>query len=895
MANKAAVRKAVGPVLKGCISDDEMYLIFDAKCKDFDIQPTEKLFDRFLYHQAKKPFRKVFDMSCSALGPGSSLMAANILLNTPCLRVINISGNSIGDRGARYFSQLLQETNSIVSLNLSSNSITDKGAELIFLAMCTNKYVISLNLGSDSGVGRNSFGNKACQALNKMLTENKILSELDIAMTEITCDTIGIIAKGIKQNTTLEYLKISNNNIQSKGVNILLKSCIKSQIKTLHIANNQIKDDISASFSNYLEKCRTIESIDLSGNYLTSKFITSVAKQLKSSTLTSLNLNNNPLRGPGVASLGTALTGFSRMRNLSFVNCQVDSRGFGEFCDQLSRNTSLVSLHIGHNPILDEGAIKFSHVVKDHPSLKDVDMEKCEITEEGGRLLFSSFSISPSISRINVKNNLIKNGVIIQKCLTENPRIFYMNADYNTMDYKLTVEIQRLVSENIKRWKSGQKNRVKVKVEELYQVNLELDDTRQSIIEERQFISILSQQFDEMNEEEETIKCRMEATNDELQKKLDELNTIVGGILLESQSKKDDLRSIINQKESEISHMQNRLDNTTQSLKQNNAALKVVEEKIEAAKSSNALEEDDLRIRLENAKTKYNDMRALLEEAWERAREEQKRLRKLREAEEEEEEKMESQRKVKSKAKLSPSKNKNKGADSPNSEDKRSKEKAENNESSRSEQTDKKVKNEGEHKRRKRRKSSIQNTSNFDEQKSDNLIVDDTESQETTDRVGTENEKDDNGELVEEKVNFQSSSTPVLKRKKKEEYLVNFSETSSTNSMATFSSTRTTETSMSKASKSSASSSLSLKKKKLADLPVDGEIKGEIGFENENNNFKISSKNESKQLPKPRSRSVQAASNKNPKIVVPVPNAQKNKKQQNQPRPQVTFQNQIIP
>lgn len=912
MANKTAVKKTVGPVLKGCVTDDAMYLVFRAKCKDFDIQPTKKLFERFLYHQSKKPFRKIFDMSYTALGPGASLMAANILLNTPCLRVVNLSGNSIGDVGALYFSQLLKETQSIISLNLSSNSITDEGAEALFLSLCDNKYVISLNLGSESGVGRNSFGNKACQALQKMLTENKVLSELDIAMTEITCDTIGTIAKGIRNNTTLEFLKVSNNNIQSKGVNILLKSCIKSQIKSLHMANNQIKDDVSNSFLNYLSKSRTIETIDLSGNYLTSKFIISIAKQLNLSTVSSLNLNNNPLMGKGIAALATALSGDCRMKNLSFANCQVDSSGFGEFCDKISTNTSLVSLHIGHNPILDEGAIRFSHVVKQHPSLKDVDLEQCEITEEGGRLLFNAFAISPSISRINVKNNLIKNGVIIQKCLTENPRIFYMNADYNTMDYKLTVEIQRLVSENIKNWKSGQKNRVKIKVDELYQVNLELDDTRQSIMEEREFISILKQQQDEMNEEEERIKLRMEATNDELQKKLDELNTIVGGILLESQSKKDDLRTIINQKESEISSLQNRLDNTSRTLNQNLTTLKAVEEKVKNSETNQKIEEDDLRIRLTNARTKYNDMRALLEEAWARVKEEQNRLKEA----EEEEEKNESQRKDtknKSKTKSSPTKNKDKNQtksqSSPNSEKKGSKRnKTSKNDTTtkdKTENSDRKINNETESKRKRRKKHHNEVDDN---KKSITQTDEDAESQRTTERTNAttttnndisdvvDNDENENKEeeLNEESEILLSSSLRINnKTNKKSESLVQFSETSSMNSMATFSSTRTTETSKSNASRST-TSSLSLTKTKLGPLAVDGENESEIKFENENNTLNTNKK-AIKQLPKPRSKSVQATSSKNPKIVVPVPNAQKNKHPQAQPKPQVTFQSQIIP
>ncbi|KAK8896965.1 Leucine-rich repeat-containing protein 74A [Tritrichomonas musculus] len=915
MSTKAAAKKTVAgltvsPVLKGCVTDEEMYYLFEAKCRDFDIQPTTKLFERFLNHQAKKPFKKVFDMSFSAIGPGSSLFAATIILNKTCLRVINMGGNNIGDRGARYFAQLIQESENLVSLNLSSNLITDKGAEAIFLAMCDNKFVISLNLGSESGVNRNSFGSKACQALKKMLTENKVLSELDIPMTEITCDTIEIIAKGIRCNSTLEHFNVSNNNIQSKGVSSLLKSCAKSQIRSIHVANNQIKDDISTIFSSYLEKNRSIEIIDLSGNYLTEKFFNNVSKQLKASSVTSLNLNNNPLRGKGASSLGVALNGECRMKHLSFANCQVDASGFCEFCDHISRNTSLVSLHIGHNPILDEGAIRLSHVIKRHPSLKDIDLEMCEITEEGGSLLFSAFSVSTSISRINVKNNLIKNGVIIQKCLTENPRIFYLNADYNTMDYKITVEIQRLVSENIKRWKSGQKNRVKEKVGQLHEVNLQLDDTRQSIIEEREYIGILRKQFDEMTEEEERIKLSMEATNDELQKKLDEYDKIVGGILLESQSKKDDLRAVINEKESEISSMQNRLDNTSQKVKQSQVSLLSVEKKIEEEEARINTVDDELRIKLANAKAKYKDMKALLIEAWNRQKEEQREAQMQLEQQQQEEHENESlqdeqtekveKSKKKSKSRNSKSKESSPSKDN-NSTKKGSKSKNINNAIQSTDnlnESEVNDSNNGEvkhikNKSPKKNSSEPNNTSNEGEVNDSN----NGEVKHIKRKSPKKNSNEPNNLSNESEADIKSSNEELFESnatlssinfKLNREGDVN---SSSTNSMATFSSTATKRTNDSLTPKSSKSSLSTLSKRKLDDLTVEGENKGEI-----ENDGETSSNTSQRQLHKSRSKSVQAATPKRPKIVIPVLSGMKNKRSQNQvTKPQVTFLNQVIP
>jgi hypothetical protein len=87
------------------------------------------------------------------------------------------------------------------------------------------------------------------------------------------------------------------------------------------------------------------------------------------------------------------------LRKRSATGCEIDSHGF---CECLARNTSLVKLHVPRNPILDEGAVRLRR------SLRDVDIEQCDITETGGDALFRAFAKSPASRRISVRNNLAR-------------------------------------------------------------------------------------------------------------------------------------------------------------------------------------------------------------------------------------------------------------------------------------------------------------------------------------------------------------------------------------------------------------------------------------------------------------------------------------------------------
>ena len=68
----------------GSFSKFELNEIFIAKCEDFKLQYSEKLFQKFLDRQKEISSPKVLHMESSGLGPSSS----NILVNYIFLRII---------------------------------------------------------------------------------------------------------------------------------------------------------------------------------------------------------------------------------------------------------------------------------------------------------------------------------------------------------------------------------------------------------------------------------------------------------------------------------------------------------------------------------------------------------------------------------------------------------------------------------------------------------------------------------------------------------------------------------------------------------------------------------------------------------------------------------------
>lgn len=476
------------------LDEDDLRYIFEEKCKDFGLKFTEKLFQRFVNNQSKKTFKKIFEMESCSLGPLAACAVADTVYKYNNIKVVCISGNNIGDKGAAAFSTLLQSTSRIISVDISSNSIGDLGCSLIFKALKENKSVIQLKIGSSSGVARNTLGVKSIQQMAEMFSENKVLSEIDLSMTEITADTIQAISKGLKENKTIQVINLQNNNMQTKGASYLLRALVNSQIRELNFSNNHIGDVASKEFANFFQTNKSLNTLNISGNSFTAKFTGAIAEALGANTsIRELNLSKNNIGGQGIAALGPVFTTNETLHHLNVSFCKIDAAGFETFAINLKQNKTLQCLNLGHNPLRDAGATKLADIIKVHPSLRDIDLELCEINDSGSDNLFKALTQSKIVDTVSIKNNLIKNGIPIQTCVNENTHILNLNIEFNDIDFKLFTEIQRQVKSNMKAWQDGHKTRIEGELESLQECEANLHLTRNSIADERKEIAQLEE------------------------------------------------------------------------------------------------------------------------------------------------------------------------------------------------------------------------------------------------------------------------------------------------------------------------------------------------------------------------------------------------------------------
>lgn len=603
------------------LSEDEVRKIFNAKCDDFGIFATNQLFDRFLQNQVRKSFSKTFEMNSCSLGPKAAAAVAKVVLAHPHIKVLSINGNSIGNKGILYISDLIHRSQNLISVDVSSNSIGDAGATSVFTAMRRNKSIVALSMGSSTGVSRNSLGSSSAAELSAMLKENYVLSDLDIQMSEITQDTITTISQGLKFNHTLQLLNLGNNNICSKGCRKLLHAIMNSQISTLNLSNNHIKDDIAPVLVQFMSKNNKLRSLSLAGNHFTKVFTKAIAQTFADcSLITDLNLSHNPLGSQGIDEFGFAIANNQNIRNLNISMCQIDSISFQSFCNKLEKNTSIVSLNISHNPIGDQGAAMLCNVIKKHSTLQDIDLELCEITDVGGDVLIPCFGLSQTIRKVSVKNNLIRNGKILVDVTQNTPRLTYFNIEFNDIDFKYYNQINKNVQANYKSWRGRRKEKIKNQVNKTSDVEFSLFATRDNIVNERNEIKTNYTTIEELKDECSKIRISKDISLKDLSEKLDVITQEASQQMDRIRDLRQEMDLLFEENEKDIELLQHKKHVELDNFRRDTSALSGLESRIADTRQKVYSDTQELNNRLIGARQKYQDAVQLLMEAWQQAR-----------------------------------------------------------------------------------------------------------------------------------------------------------------------------------------------------------------------------------------------------------------------------------
>ena len=188
----------------------------------------------------------------------SSLALA--ISNQYYLEEFAFQGNNLGIKGIIAVIKSLCTISKLKLINLDNTFLTEEAADVIALAISNNLGLQQLYLSNNK---LRTGGIKIVRAL-KRLSNLKVLDFNDSSMTADVADELAVV---IRSNSSLEDLRLKNNNLATSGIIKIAKSLsYLSTLKVFNIQRNKVTEEAADALSLAISNNTQIEHLWLSNN-----------------------------------------------------------------------------------------------------------------------------------------------------------------------------------------------------------------------------------------------------------------------------------------------------------------------------------------------------------------------------------------------------------------------------------------------------------------------------------------------------------------------------------------------------------------------------------------------------------------------------------------------------
>jgi len=285
---------------------------------------------------------------------------------------------------------------------------------------------------------------------NYTLDQLKLMSELiqgglgdiesfDISENNIDPERFYYLFKGLKNNRSITFLNVSNNNLGEKGIESLndametnrtlktLVMCSVGRYKEIYsfdflkVNNSLTSLDLyscelgSKGYSNLsgaMKSNTSITDINLSNTLMNTDRLRRFLEMLKTNnTLVKLNISNNDLYAIP-RNTADVLKNNNTLTHLDISDCMLSNTSFDILADLLTCNKSLTKLiarsNFGRNSWEIGGKfIKLGQCLKVNETLLELDISNCGFEEGDAISLFEGLSQNKKLSSFNISNNML--------------------------------------------------------------------------------------------------------------------------------------------------------------------------------------------------------------------------------------------------------------------------------------------------------------------------------------------------------------------------------------------------------------------------------------------------------------------------------------------------------
>ena len=348
----------------------------------------------------KSPCLKVLGIDW-CVGDDDMLALVEGMANCSNLERLNLGGNAITEIGLRALSSLFQSKDFLRSVVLRSMNISDDGMTVLAPGLASLRLLNRLDLSS------NRIGDVGLEALAFGLVGLRHLESLLLSNNE-GFSAVGLksLSRALQTMSRLEYLNLSSNSIDDKGLHAFVTAEMKDQctIDSLDLRNNAISSGVRS-----LGGMSSLRMLELKGNNIGDNDEAMEALVEAMESLCNLEyLELTKVTSSGLSILSPIFQHEkSCLRKLHLWRTKIDDSGAVALANGLKGNKSLTEVCFDHRSLTDVGWSAFERLLCDTSSVSNTYYSNRTLEEIG----YSYYRLPPSIKALLELNKQKDEGV----------------------------------------------------------------------------------------------------------------------------------------------------------------------------------------------------------------------------------------------------------------------------------------------------------------------------------------------------------------------------------------------------------------------------------------------------------------------------------------------------
>jgi Ran GTPase-activating protein (RanGAP) involved in mRNA processing and transport len=331
----------------------------------------------------------------------------------------------IGEMGFYYMSLFLRFNRcQIQSLNLNYNAITKDSSNNLSLGLYKNRTIKELHLNGTN------LSEECCEDISQAISDNKYIKLLEIGYNNnLKTEALIVLCNGIRNNTSIYTLFLSDNVIKKEGAKILADMIkVNKTIGKLYIEKNELEDEGIGYIADALKHNKMIQTLNISDNRIGHNGLLCLYD-------TFTNLTRYEFANYSIIEL--------YMKN-NLINNSEAIKILGKI---ISHNCTIKYIDLSNNGISDNLVLPISEALKTNNTLETLILESNILGGIGCKILCQGLRQNTGVKVLNLRNNSLgyEGGKNISELLTYNKTLKYINLQANLLDeHSISLIIDKL-------------------------------------------------------------------------------------------------------------------------------------------------------------------------------------------------------------------------------------------------------------------------------------------------------------------------------------------------------------------------------------------------------------------------------------------------------------------